>query len=186
MVSKSQQVTDISRTPVGSTPYLPPGRVRVKTEAWRDEACGRDIAVEIPGAKLLVKKRTSSLEWKSHFQASQGQTFIRGPFLSQSTLLNQGIATMSPWKTRRDMKNTGLIGSSFCDLHKQLHTSHSLSGMEYFCPLPTRHRHLSITQPRAQPVRRIWSSSASLHNNIPGSFCFALSKGELSKQSNWF
>ena len=185
MVNKSQQVADISRTPVGSTPYLPPGRVQVRTETWRDEVCRRDIAVEIPGTKLLAEKRTSSLEWKSNCQASQGQMFIREPFLPQSTLLNHEIAT-APWKTRRDVKDTGLVGFSFCSLHKQLHSSCSLSGVEYFCPLPTMHRHLSITQLHVRPVRRIWSSSATLHNNIPGSCCFALSKEELSKQSIWF
>lgn len=71
MVSKSQQVMGISRTPVDSTPYLLPGRVWVKTEAWRDEVCRRNIAVEIPGTKLLVQKRTSSLEWKFYCEASQ-------------------------------------------------------------------------------------------------------------------
>ena len=141
MVSKSQQVTDMSRTPAGSAPYLLPGRVRVRTEAWRDEACRRDITVEIPGTKLSAEKRTSSSEWKSQCQASQRQTSIREPSLSQSTLPNHGIATTSPRKTRRDVQNTGLIGSSLCNLHKQLHTFCSLSGMEYFCPLPTRHRH---------------------------------------------
>lgn len=48
MVGKSQQATDISRTPVGSTPHLLPSRARVRTEARRVEAWGRDT-VETPG-----------------------------------------------------------------------------------------------------------------------------------------
>lgn len=83
---------------------------------------------------MFAKKRTSPFDWKSHCQASQGQTFMREPSLSQSTLLNHGISIVSPRKTRRDMKNTGLIASSFCNLNKQLHKSNSLSGMEFFCP----------------------------------------------------
>lgn len=157
MVSRSQQIMDISRTPVGSTPSLPPGRVR--TEAWKDEACTSDIMVEIPGTKLLAKKRTSSLEWKSYCQESQGQMFIRKSSVSQSTLLNHRIATLSPWKTRRHMKNTGLTGFSFCHLHKQLHTSCSLRGMKYVFPLPTRHRHLGITQPHEEDLVQLCSSA---------------------------
>lgn len=131
---------------------------------------------------MLAKRRTSPFDWKSHCQASQGQTITTEPSLSQSTLLNHGISITSPWKTSREMKDTGLIATSFCNLNKQLRKSNSLSGMKFIYPLPTRHRHLDITQPHAYPVRRIWSSSAQQHDSL----YFALSKEELSKQPNWF
>lgn len=131
---------------------------------------------------MPAKKRNSPFDWKSHCQESQGQTFTTEPSLSQSTLLNHEISITSPWKARREMKDASLIATSFCNLNKQLHKSSSLSGMKFICPLPTRHRHLDITQPYAHPVRRIWSSSAQQHESL----YFALSKGELSKQPNWF
>lgn len=74
-------------------------------------------------------------------QAQRNQIFPRKPVAARQardnvhlepslaqlpTSLNHGIATMSPWKTRRTTQNTGICGSSFYHLHKQLRASRSL------------------------------------------------------------
>lgn len=75
MVSRSQQIMDISRTPVGSTLSLPPGRVT--TEAWRDEARRNCHLVSLENKKGHEKYRANWFLFLPPPQAASYLLFIK-------------------------------------------------------------------------------------------------------------